>query len=358
MRYEPYPAFIAAFVLVCEPVINFAQAQDLPPAPLPVVVEPVDAQPSGTATMPSGPTLVQQPLPVYPPPSIAPYEEWNRPPLQGDPLSGRSEGDAVGWFVAIETDVVGSHLNNRLIGPVAFSGFTEVIQLPSGQLDWTASPRVEVGYRLPDGCGAIVLVYRSLVAEGGGSLPGFDLDGSDGVLFSRLNVNTLDLDYASHEYALAPCWDMRWKAGARVGGVFFDSTGFGQFREEHASNNFVGAGPHVGLDLSRRFGASGLALFGRLDFAALIGDIHQSFEEEFIAPNGTLLGAASRVSQAQVVPDLHFQAGISWSPGGLYRSLHLSGGYEIENWWYLGQVGGSRAELTSQGIFLRAGWDF
>jgi hypothetical protein len=196
------------------------------------------------------------------------------------------------------------------------------------------------------------------VSDGGGLLPGFDLDGGDGVLWSRLNVNTLDVDYVSHEYSLWPCWDLHWRAGARVGGIFFDSTGFGQFREQHSSNNFVGAGPHIGVDMSRRLPLPGLALFSRLDFAALIGDIHQSFEEQFIAPNGTLVGAASRVSGAQVVPDLHFQAGISWSPGGNYHSLHLSGGYEIENWWDVGQVGRSRAELISQGIFLQARWDF
>jgi hypothetical protein len=358
MRYNLYPLPIAALVFAWEPVTNLVQAQDLPPTPLPVVVEPADAAPSGVVPMPKGPAPVQQPLPVYPPPSIAPYQEWNGPPLQGGPHLDVPEVGGFGWFVGIETDIVGAHLKNRLIGPVAFSGSTDVVQLPSAQLDWTASPRVEVGYRLPEGCGAIVLAYRSLVAEGGDLLPGFDLDGSDGVLWSRLNVNTLDVDYASHEYALGQCWDLRWKAGARVAGIFFDSTGFGQFREEHSSNNFVGAGPHVGLDVTRRLGAYGLALFSRLDFAALVGDIHQSFEEEFVAPSGTLVGAASRVSGAQVVPDLHFQAGISWSPGGLYRSLHLSGGYEIENWWDVGQVGLSRAELTSQGIFLRARWDF
>jgi hypothetical protein len=358
MLYKPH-LLIAALVFACEQSATYsARAQDPPPAPLPVVVEPVDAVQSGAVPMPGGPAPVQQPLPVYPPPSIGPYQDWNGPPLQGGPPLDVPEVGGVGWFAGIETDIVGAHLKNRLIGPLAFSGSTDVVQLPSAQLDWTASPRIELGYRLPEGCGAIVLAYRSLVAEGGDLLPGFDLDGSDGVLWSRLNVNTLDLDCVSHEYALGPCWDMRWKAGARVGGVFFDSAAFGQFREERASNNFVGAGPHLGLDVSRRFGASGLALFGRLDFAALIGDIHQSFEEEFVAPDGTVVGAASRVSSTQVVPDLHFQAGLSWSPGGPYRSLHLSGGYEIEHWWCLGQIGSSRAELMSQGIFLRAGWDF
>jgi hypothetical protein len=273
-------------------------------------------------------------------------------------LLDRPEGGAVGWFAGIEADIVGPHLKNRLIGTLAFSGVTDVVQLPSAQLDWTASPRVEVGYRLPEGCGEVLLAYRSLVTEGAGVLPGFDLDGSDGFVASRLNVNIVDVDYASQECALGPHWDMRWKAGARVAAVFFDSVGFGQFLEQRASNNFVGAGPLVGLDLNRRLGICGLALFGRLEAAALIGDIHQSFEEQFIAPNNTLVGAASRVSQTQVVPDVHFQAGLTWSPGGFYRSLHFAGGYEIENWWYLGQIGGSRAELTAQGIFLRAEWDF
>jgi hypothetical protein len=288
-----------------------------------------------------------------------PYEDCNGPLLRGDPLLDRPQYQPPGWFAGIEVDIVGAHIKNRLVGPVSSAIFSDVVRLPGAELDWVGSPRVELGYRLPQGAGAIVLCYHSLVTDGLGVLPGFDLDGSDGVVRSRLNLNSFDIDYASQEYSLLPYWDMRWKAGVRIAGVFFDSLGLGQFREQRSSNNFVGAGPHIGLELQRYLHVPGLAAYGRLDAAVVIGEIDQSFEEQFVQSDGTVVGAASRFSQTQAVPVVHFQAGLTWSPPGTYHWLRFSGGYELENWWYLGQLGSmSRAELTTQGIFLRAQWDF
>ena len=36
----------------------------------------------------------------------------------------------------------------------------------------------------------------------------------------------------------------------------------------------------------------------------------------------------------------------------------VSAGYEYEQWWYVGHVGGSRAQLFDQGAFLRAEFGF
>jgi hypothetical protein len=58
------------------------------------------------------------------------------------------------------------------------------------------------------------------------------------------------------------------------------------------------------------------------------------------------------------VPVFHFQIGLAWTPPSNLNYLRLVGGYEIENWWYLGQVGTSRAELAAQGLFFRAEWSF
>ena len=210
--------------------------------------------------------------------------------------------------------------------------------------------------------------YRFLVSDGlerGQS----DADGLliHGRLRSRLDMNVIDLDYAHREYALGPAWDMKWRVGVRLANVFFDSrsavhfsvpaAGFSMFEDQRTSNSFFGAGPHVGLDLSRRLGTSGLAVFTRTEGALVVGRINQAFEDVFFFDDGFALGGAHSQHGTQAVPLLNVQAGLSWTPAG-YSWLRLSTGYQYEHWWYLGQVGNSRAELWDQGVFFRAEYKY
>ena len=39
------------------------------------------------------------------------------------------------------------------------------------QLDWTVSPRFELGYRLPSGFGELDVAFRFLMTQGSGSTP-------------------------------------------------------------------------------------------------------------------------------------------------------------------------------------------
>src|SRR5439155_9662387 len=132
----------------------------------------------------------------------------------------------------------------------------DLIQLPTAELDWAGSPRFELGYRLAECFGAFSVAYRFFSTEGEAALPNFDLDG--GLLRSRLDVNVVDLDYSSRELSLGPNWDMQWRVGVRFGDVFFDSHAESLFFEQRASNNFFGAGPHVGLHLGRPLGLPGM----------------------------------------------------------------------------------------------------
>jgi hypothetical protein len=151
---------------------------------------------------------------------------------------------------------------------------------------------------------------------------------------------------------------MKWKVGVRIADVFFDSLAEGLFIEQRTTNTFVGAGPHVALDFWRSLPVPGLALYGKIEGAAAIGEIHQSFEEKFILEDGTLVGSAATAHRAEAVPVLTVQAGLSWTPCRNFHWSRFTFGYEFERWWSLGELGDSRAELTTQGVVLKGEFTF
>src|SRR5262249_49438394 len=133
-----------------------------------------------------------------------------------------------------------------------------------------------------------------------------------------------------------------------------------------ASNDFFGGGAHGRLDIERRIiPLPGLALFGRVDGAVVVGQIQQRFSTEFTEPDGTLVNSSLTVRKTQAVPMLGFHVGLSYVPP-ICRNLKLTTGYQFEQIWYLGQLGingdgtqpSSRGELWSHGWFLRGQVDF
>src|SRR5439155_3907733 len=355
------------------------QAQDLPPAPAPVANGPGSpAGPSGLPVAPAppvpvgpqvGPYAAVQPgfIPPPPPPPpgyfVNPYQDTNGPLLRGDPLLENPPNRPAGWFGGLEADLVWPHVKNRLTGVVRLDDFTDTLHLPTASLDFTGSPKVILGYRFAQGFGEFSASYRSIVTEGTRNIADFDFFG-DSFLKSRLNVNVIDLDYGSQEIPLsvdlAPSlWDLKFDVGARIAGVFFDSTAQGFILREHTSNNFFGAGPHLALELQRHLeDYPGLALFLRVETAVVIGRIHQRFEESLALDGMPLLGGSTSQSGNQAVPVLGIQAGVSWTPVHNWRWLRFSGGYTFEQWWNVGKAAGSSADLTSQGIFLRTELQF
>jgi hypothetical protein len=269
-------------------------------------------------------------------------------------LLDRPEAPPPGWFLGVEINVLGVHIKDRLQARVPINGANDLVHLGSADLDWTGSPRIELGYRLPEGLGEFLLSYRYLETEGGDTALGFDVDGSDALRKSRLDMNVVDIDYGSREYSLGPRWGMKWKAGVRLATIYFDSLTEGVLREERTSNNFYGGGPHVGLDLWRTFERMpALALFTRLEGATVIGQIHQAFEEVVINPDDSVSGGAAVVHHTEAVPVLTVQAGLGYTRGGPGHWRRFSVGYEFEAWWYVGQAGDSRADITTQGFFFR-----
>jgi hypothetical protein len=215
------------------------------------------------------------------------------------------------------------------------------------------------------------LAYKFLATSGTQKQAGFDTTSDLGQLFntiaqgtgssldpvtlhSRLDINAWDIDYGSREYSLWPCWDMRWRAGVRLAGVYFDSTEFNALLQQKESNYYFGVGPHVGLDLRRFIMGTEFQLIGRIESAFLIGQARQTFSEQVTAPGGGITFAeSSRSNQQLVVPWLNVQLGIGWTPHN-YDHFTFSAGYTFEAWWNEADVGDSHGNITDQGVFLRA----
>ncbi len=68
----------------------------------------------------------------------------------------------------------------------------DVVIVPMAKLDWTVSPRFELGYRLPSGFGEVDVAYRFLLADGTGSTPAGSTASPDAAaaLSSHLNSNS------------------------------------------------------------------------------------------------------------------------------------------------------------------------
>ncbi len=333
--------FLAA-VLTSGLVAGIAGAQGLPPTPVPSAAPTTGLTPPPLTTPPPSPLDVAPP--AYPPPLPS-----------HDTLLDEPTGPC-GWFLTLEAGIVSPHLRNGLTSTLNFQGLgTDIVQLPSARLDWVVAPRIEVGYQFADGIGEVALAYRGLSSEGRGDIPNFDALG-DGLLHTRLDMDVLDLDYATPNITMVRGLDLKARLGARLADIFFDAQALGQFAEQRATNQFIGAGPHAGLDLNYHFSVPGLSLFARVDGALVLGHVHQGFDETLTYGDGTIIGSAATQGGSRAVPTFGAQLGIAWQPIG-WRTRFVAG-YEYEYWWNLGRVGQSCAELFDQGAFFRAEYNF
>ncbi len=316
------------------------------------------AQPPSPAPVPVAPPAAVVPGPAAPPPPIDLNPPPPPPPAYHGPLPDHDAlldppAAAPGWFGAVELDIVGPHLKNNLSGTVSFGSLgSDTVRLPNVSLDWTAAPRIELGYRFADNGGDLAFSYRFLDTQGRADVLNFDPLG-DGVMRTRLDLNVFDFDYATPALSLGPRADLKARVGVRLADVYFDAHALGEVLEQRVSNQFVGAGPHAGLDLWYRIPAvPGLGLFARLEGALPIGYARQHFEEAFTFGDGTSVGSLASQGSTRVAPTVNGQLGVGWQPPG--TRLRLSAGYEYEYWWGLGRAGGSSAELFDQGAFFRA----
>ena len=112
------------------------------------------AQPDMLSSLPKPPdeprSLFSPAVAEGPPRAIVPDHYFEE-----DPLLDLPQLPAIGWFAGAEASLVGPHVKNELKNMVPFAGrpVPDKIALQSANLDWTVSPRFEVGYRLPSGFG-------------------------------------------------------------------------------------------------------------------------------------------------------------------------------------------------------------
>lgn len=338
--------------------------------PLPATA-PYDGPPPTRLGPPPDPAMTGQPpfSRLGPPPDPALGPPPGPPPFMTSEQAAERErifflswNERPGWFLGLETSIVGPHVMNRLYQNVNRNdGVTDFIHLPGADLGGTVSPRFDVGYRFGEDWGGLVFSYRFLLAEGRLRYVD-DFDMPVGTLNSRLDLQTFDFDYATRDFLLGAHWEMRARVGARIGYAYFDSTEGDVFAPNdptrpllfvstRTSNRFVGAGPHALVEFEHRFRSRSVSPFARVEGSLLFGKVQQGFSETLVQGPDSAFGSVSP-SSTQAVPVLQTEVGLRWRPTW-HDNWSFAAGYTYEQWWGLGNAGGSKAEIWSQGCFLR-----
>jgi hypothetical protein len=303
-----------------------------------------------------------------------------------DPLLDFSQSAPPGWFVGAEVQIVKPHLSPNLIGSTvpghyvpAYENNSPIgpkatdLNIPSAPLDWTGSPRVFAGYRLPSGFGEFMVAYRHLGTTGSGSVP--DTNGPIS-LNTRFAFDILDLDYNSRELSTflgwGPQWDMKFSLGLRQMFLFYGLQGDQPFSQAsagsgiafaQATNNVYGIGPHAALELSRSLGKSGFSLYSRADFGMIYGDVWDQWNtvSNSLGANGRPLRGQTNSFGHQQIPMINFRSGLTWKPAPT-SGARLFVGYQYEVFWDLNRLPQfnstpyappSLGQYQSQGIVLQ-----
>lgn len=232
------------------------------------------------------------------------------------------------------------------------------VQPPTTQPGWTGAPYFEFGWTLPNSLGYFALNYRLIADQGHLNVLG--LEDTAYALRTRLTLNQGNFDYGIVPYAFMPRWDVSGRFGIGLADVFFDNRAQNAFLTQYASNNFLGAGPHVRIEVRRHVGLlPGLDLFGRSDLNVLVGQIHQNYVQANVNPDGSTTQASDFLRKTQTVPALTLQAGLSYRPPSFDR-WRFTAGYQFEEWWFVGQIDGlsPRGQFYTNGVFLRGEMNF
>jgi len=269
---------------------------------------------------------------------------------------------SVGWFAGVEltatTSEVHSEVTSANLSPGdPFSGtFSKTIRLPVAELNWTAMPRVFVGYRSENGYGEYIASYRYMQSQGNNSLPNFDASGT-GQLSSRLQIHVLDLDYAFTDQLDGLSWlfpkIIRRSMGMRTTSAIFDSTANGQqIIEERAGSVFIGAGARANFEGTWTTSIPSVSFNAGSDISGIVGFNYQRFGEQFQTAGGVQRASGRTDGGLSGIPILNVRAGLSWIPEWGNRSIRLSAGYQWEQWWITSDTG-QENEINLQGPYIR-----
>jgi len=295
--------------------------------------------------------MPDQPLP--PPRSLLPPQPDVAPPLLPLAPAEMALTTPVEHMLSFQAEgaFIFPVIRQYLRAPVNVGNFfTDTVTLPTADMDLGGAVLFNLRYK-GLGPGVLSASYRLLASEGNNVLSGIDPTG-DVFLRSRLNMNTIDLDYGNHPRELGPAWLLKWDVGARIATVYFDSFATGPLLDLQTTNYFVGAGPHASVALTRKIGDLDLALYGKVDGSFVFGQVRQQFSETVFDFTTPVAFGYTAQSATRGVPVLSAQIGLSGAPcNGRWGRWQV--GYQFEEWWSIGDVGASRADLILHGIFGR-----
>ncbi|OWK43668.1 hypothetical protein [Fimbriiglobus ruber] len=272
-------------------------------------------------------------------------------------------GQELGWYAVAEAGLLKPHLSARLTtpGPLT-SASPNPLFLGAAPLDWTGVPNLGLGYRFDRGAGELFVNYRLVASSGTETVAGFDAAGA-GLLKSRLNLNTVDIDYILPEFlgqdaAAASPWfrrELRAGFGLRATSAFFDTVGNGaETLESKASSSFGGAGIHALFEYRQQIADRPLWLYTRMNTAGLLGKIRQQFAQTTLTNGTGMVGGYDTGYLSNGMGQFGVEAGLSWADTIGGRNFRLTAAYTWERWWDFGNTNQSNAELTLQGFVLRA----
>jgi hypothetical protein len=376
MTRSVHKLVLAAALVVAGTAPGSAQELPVPLLPVPPMVPP---RPPGSG--PASTLLENWPNPPDEPPSLFRQAPAPTPyacaPLPGryferDPLLDPPQFPQPGCVVAVELQALVPHIFHDIVntGTVGANAPGSVV-VPVPGFDWTASPRIELGYRLPSGFGEFAINYQYIRTNGSGSTP-FGPDGPAN-LRGTFEFNLSDFDYVSRQFTPWQYWGMKWRFGFRQLHMFYRSTltqpfgaaaaGSGVLQEQ-GFNAYHGYGAHVGVELDRDLSRClpGLSFVGKLDVANTFGFIRQSVSQTLV--DGTFTTGVFRADQAS--PSLLGQAGLNYHPPGSRLDFYAGALYGY--WWNLGKFNNvalnapgkptAKGDLSLTGFTFRVAWNY
>jgi hypothetical protein len=288
-----------------------------------------------------------------------------------DPLLDPPSFPQPGFVAGVELQALVPHVHHDVVNTATVGmNMPGSFAVPVSGFDWTVSPRLEIGYRLPSGFGEFAINYQYLRTNGSGTAP-YGPDGPGAPVSDKFEFNLSDFDYASREFTPWKYWGFKWRVGFRQLHMFYTTTLDQPFAvaaagsgvvQERGFNAYHGYGAHVGVELDRDLSQHlpGLSLVSKLDVGGTFGFIRQSVSQTML--NGTFAQGDFRADQA--VPSVLGQLGLNYKPT---RRLDLFLGGTYGYWWSVGKF--NNVALTSSGkphasgdfsltgITLRATWN-
>jgi hypothetical protein len=293
-----------------------------------------------------------------------------------DWFGGRRRGH---WFAGVEGIMARPHFSEA----TAFRIRQDPALTPNNVLaasdtwvyynyDYEPNVRGYIGYRLDDCCAELRATYTRLEsdasASGTANATGsvaptyFEIQpGPNGTLFANNEVagDIFDVEVTRSLCTPATCdpccctscpaWDLSWSAGARLARWDVNSsvtTTTATSGRVDLEQNFIGAGPRVGLEGRRYFNRRAFSVYSTLDMSLLVGQFESSVVRA--VPSVGVNPATTESffhEMTRMSPVAEIELGAKWQPTD---QLSVSAGWFFQCWWDLGMGAQQTSNLLGQ----------